>query len=52
MYEEELPLTAAAVAAGGVVFDTWWIAVVGVSLVVVGTVLSRMARRVGPRSRR
>jgi type IV secretory pathway TrbD component len=52
MYEEELPLTGTVVALGGVAFDTWWIAVFGVMLVLVGTVLARVGRRVRPQSRR
>lgn len=52
MYEEELPLTAAAVTVGGLVFNTWWIAVAGVSLVITGTVLARLGRRIGPQPRR
>lgn len=47
MYEEELPLTGAAVTIGGVAFNTWWIAVAGVAIVVAGTTLTRISRRFG-----
>ncbi|MGI5216200.1 hypothetical protein [Plantactinospora sp. CA-290183] len=52
MYEEELPLTGAVLAAGGATFDTWWIAIAGVTLVVTATTLVRLARRVRPPARR
>ncbi len=45
MYEEELPLTGAAIAIGGVAFSTWWIAAGGAALVVVGTIFARLGRR-------
>jgi predicted phage tail protein len=46
VYEEELPVTGAAITVGGITFDTWWIALVGVSMVVGGMILARVARRV------
>ena len=45
MYEEELPVTGMVVAVGGLAFNTWWIAVAGAAVVIVGTALARGNRR-------